>query len=208
MTSFNSPLDAFLYWEAKTPDRIFLKQPVDSKLYTYTFKQAGDEVRKMASSIKAYNFPRRSHVALLSKNCAHWMMSDLAIMMSDHVSIPIYPTLNAESINQILVHSESKVIIIGKLDDFQSQKSGIPDIHRISIGLYDQNEGELWEDIVESQEVLQKEPNITQEDLHTIIYTSGTTGTPKGVMHTVGNFMKSTSAIKSMINLSQTPRFF
>jgi long-subunit acyl-CoA synthetase (AMP-forming) len=38
-------------------------------------------------------------------------MADLAIMMSGHI-IPIYPSLNASSINQILVHSESRAIII------------------------------------------------------------------------------------------------
>jgi long-chain acyl-CoA synthetase len=60
-------------------------------------------------------------------------MADLAIMMSGHISIPIYPSLNASSINQILVHSES--IIILKLDSLESQQSGIPDIHKICVGL-------------------------------------------------------------------------
>jgi long-chain acyl-CoA synthetase len=61
-------------------------------------------------------------------------MADLAIMMSGHISIPIYPSLNASSINQILVHSESRAIIIGKLDSLESQQSGIPDIHKICVG--------------------------------------------------------------------------
>lgn len=208
MTSFNSPLEAFLYWERKSPNQIFLKQPVNSEIYTYTFKEAGEEVRKIAAAIKGYDLPRRSHIALLSKNCAHWIMSDLAIMMSDHVSIPIYPTLNAASISQILLHSESKAIIIGKLDDFQSQKNGIPEMHRISIGLYDQHEGEQWEDLVQSQKPLEQQPRVVKDDLHTIIYTSGTTGVPKGVMHTVGNFMESTYAIRSVIKLPKMPRFF
>lgn len=208
MISFNSPLEAFLHWEAKTPDRIFLKQPVNSKLHTYTFKQAGVEVRKIANAIKDYKIPRRSHIALLSKNCAHWIMSDLAIMMSNNVSIPIYPTLNETSINQILVHSNSKVIIIGKLDDFNSQKPGIPDMYKISVGLYGENEGELWEDIIESQEPLQNIPNISRNDMHTIIYTSGTTGAPKGVMHTIGNFMESTSVMMSIMDLKEDSRFF
>ena len=135
MSKIETPLDAFLKWERQTPNQIFLRQPINGKQITYTFQESGNEVRKMASYIHSLKLPRRSHIALLSKNCAHWLLSDLAIMMSDHVSIPIYPTLEDKSINQILVHSESKAIIIGKLDDFKSQKTGITDIHKISIGL-------------------------------------------------------------------------
>ena len=208
MTSFNSPLEAFLYWEAKLPDRIFLTQPANSKLYTYTFKEVGDEVRAMASKLKSYNLPRRSHIALFSKNCAHWIMSDLAIAMSDNVSVPLYPTLNATSINQILVHSDSKAIIIGKLDDYESQKSGVPDIHKISIGLYGENEGELWEDILETQVSVIETPHVNENDLHTIIYTSGTTGNPKGVMHTLRNFMISADTFTEALKFPENMEMF
>ncbi|RKE94959.1 AMP-binding protein [Ichthyenterobacterium magnum] len=208
MEKFNSPLDAFLYWEIETPNRIFLKQPIDGKTITYTFKEAGEEARKIASALKNYKLPEKSHIALLSKNCAHWIMSDLAIMMSGHVSTPIYPTLNAASVNQILEHSGSKAIIIGKLDDFESQKPGIPDIPKISIGLYGQTEGELWEDITLNKTPIKELPKPNPDDLHTIIYTSGTTGTPKGVMHTVGNFIVSVNKITTITSLPKQPRLF
>ena len=208
MNSFNSPLEAFLHWEATTPNRVFLNQPVNGKIIPYTFARAGEEARKVASKIKNYKLPKRSHVALISNNCAHWIMSDLAIMMADCVSIPIYPSLNAEGINQVLVHSEAKAIIIGKLDNFVKQKPGIPDIYRISVGLYGNNEGDLWEDIVLNEEKLEQVHIQKPNDLHTIIYTSGTTGNPKGVMHSVHNF---NFAINTAIEAFAVPihsRFF
>ena len=83
MTAFNSPLEAFMHWENETPNRIFLKQPINGKLVTYTFKEAKDAICKIASKLKSYNLPERSHIAILSKNCAHWIMSDLAIMVAN-----------------------------------------------------------------------------------------------------------------------------
>ena len=197
MLNFNSPLEAFMHWEKTTPNHIFLNQPIDRKNITYTFKQVGSEARKIAAELKSLNLPERSHIALLSKNCAHWTMSDIAIMMAGHVSIPIYPTLNEESVNQILTHSESKAIIVGKLDNFNSQEKGIPNIPILSIGLYGHSKGRQWETILEEKEGLNDKDILfpSFEDLHTIIYTSGTTGTPKGVMHSVGNFMNSTSVL-------------
>jgi len=205
MSTFNSPLEAFLYWEANTPKRIFLNQPILGKIHSYSFARAGEESRKIASYLKSLNLPEKSHIALLSNNCAHWIMSDIAIMMAGYVSIPIYPSLNAEGINQVLVHSESKAIIIGKLDKFESQKPGIPDIHKISIDLYGNDEGALWEDIVLKEEKLEQVNIQKPDDLHTIIYTSGTTGSPKGVMHSVQNF---TVPITTAIEMFEIPNHY
>jgi long-chain acyl-CoA synthetase len=208
MQNFNSPLEAFQYWEKQTPNAVFLKQPLNGKIFNYTFARAGEESRKIANAIHNFNLPERSHVALLSKNCAHWHMADLAIMMSGHVSIPIYPSLNADSINQILVHSNSKAIIIGKLDDLKSQQSGIPDIHKICVGLYGDDEGTLWEDIISDGQEITNVYVQKADDLHTIIYTSGTTGEPKGVMHTVNNFMESVKALRLKAPLEDHSKLF
>lgn len=208
MLDFNSPLEAFLYWEAKCPNQVFLKQPLDEKVLTYTFVEAGDEARRIAFALKSYNLSERSHVALLSKNCAHWVIADLAIMMAGYVSIPIYPTLTDDSIKQILVHSESQAIIVGKLDDFESQKSGIPKIPVISVGLYGENEGDIWEDLVQKNDELQDLFIPKHDDLHTIIYTSGTTGDPKGVMHSVNNFMVSSRTLLKTFDLPDNLRLF
>ncbi|MFT5070559.1 MAG: long-chain acyl-CoA synthetase [Chitinophagales bacterium] len=208
MIKLQTPLEAFLKWEKQTPNLIFLKQPLDGKQVTYTFEEAGQEARKLASYLASLNLAKRSHIALLSKNCAHWIISDLAIMMADHVSIPIYPTLNAASMNQVLVHSEAQVIIIGKLDNFESQRSGIPNIHRIGIGLFGIQEGKLWEDIVKEEKPLMDMPNPDLDELHTIIYTSGTTGNPKGVMHSIGNFAGSVNEFTKKIELDDHPKLF
>lgn len=208
MQKFNSPLEAFLYWESNTPDYIFFNQPLANKTITYTYKEAGLEARKIASALKEMGFISGDHIALMSKNCAHWIMSDLAIMMADCISIPVYPTLNAETIKLILDHSESKGILIGKLDNYESQKLGIPDIPKISVSLYGVNDGMIWEDLLEKSVPMEEMPLKKSEDLHTIIYTSGTTGRPKGVMHTVGNFMESTHVFPNLFKISEHLRMF
>ena len=208
MPDFQSPIEAFLYWEAKAPQNVFLKQPINGTIKTHTYAQAGIEARKIASALLAYGLPEKSHVALLSKNCSHWVIADIAIMMAGFVSIPIYPTLNDKSIKQILEHSESKAIIVGKLDDFNCQKSGIPNIPIISVELYGGSDGDNWEKLIETHQPLQDVNIPKRDDLHTIIYTSGTTGNPKGVMHTVNNFAVSSNTFKKVMKLPQHVRLF
>ncbi|MDL5511646.1 AMP-binding protein [Arenibacter sp. M-2] len=208
MNNFNSSIEAFLYWEKKTPLNPFLIQNFENHQKTLSYSDAGIEMRKLASYLSKLGLPEKSHIALLSKNCPHWMMADLAISMAGFISIPIYPTLTSEGIDLILTHSESKAIIVGKLDDFASQEQGIPDIPIITVKTFGGNTGNLWEDIMQQEEELLDLYLPKNNDLRTIIYTSGTTGQPKGVMHSSGNFSKSSSTFIRVLKLPKNPKFF
>ncbi len=208
MIKFDSPLAAFLHWEKEVPDAIFLRQHINGKLKTYTFQQSGDEARRIANYLLTYNLPPQSKIAILSKNCAHWILADIAIMMAGYISIPIYASSQAETIQYILEHSEAKAIIIGKLDGYTSQKPGIANIPKISVALYGINDGTIWENTVSQQEPLQQCAAQNPKNLITIIYTSGTTGKPKGVMHTIGNFANASNTFIENLSLPKHPVFF
>lgn len=188
MSEFNTPLEAFQYWLNEDPDAVFLRQPVNRNFIEYTRKEAYHQASCIAASLQQMGLKHGDHVALLSKNCAHWFMADLAIMLGGFISIPIYPTLDADSINEILVHSESKAIILGKLDNYESQKPGIPAIPRIGVDLYPVAEEYTWEEIIKNDYPSFTPATQNPDDLITIMYTSGTTGNPKGVMHKVSSF--------------------
>ena len=126
MKEFKTMVENFYHWEANTPNNIYLSQPVGDEYIDFTFKETGNQARRMASALKAMNLPEKSHIGIVSKNCAHWIISDLAITMAGHVSVPFYATLVAEQLNQVLVHSECKVLFVGKLDNWKSMKDGVP----------------------------------------------------------------------------------
>ena len=94
---FKTPLEAFLFWEKETPERVFLNQPINGEILQYTYKQAGEKARRIASGLQDLGLPEYSHVVLLSKNCTHWHISDLAIMMAGYVSIPILSHFSCKS---------------------------------------------------------------------------------------------------------------
>lgn len=205
----NSPLEYFLHWEKTTPHSVFLRQPYSDQWKTWTWLQAGDEIRRVAAYLRHLDLPPHSHVALLSKNCAHWIMADLAIMMTGHVSVPLYPTLSAESIHQILEHSESKVIIIGKLDAFHLQAPGIPaSVRKVGISAYHVDASDTWENILSKYEPIKIPVVPKPDDLMTIVYTSGTTGKPKGVMHVFKSFDATIKVANEIVNFPKNPRLF
>jgi long-chain acyl-CoA synthetase len=204
-----SPLESFLQWEKMIPNEILFRQPINGQWKTWTWAQAGNEIRRIASGLKSLDLPEQSHIAILSKNCAQWIMSDLAIMMCGYISIPIYPTLSAHSIEPILIHSETKAIILGKLDDYAGQKEGIPaNIIKIGIEMYGLHEPYTLERFIDEQQPLTDLHHWQQSDLLTIIYTSGTTGMAKGVMHGVEAFYETLHNVIPFVRLGERPVLF
>ena len=186
-------LQRLYHWEKTTPDRVALTQPLGGgAVRNYTWRELIDQTRRMAAHLKSLGLPAGSRIAMLSKNTAQWLMADWSIWMAGHVSVPLYPTLAAGTIRQILEHSESALLFVGKLDGWEGMKPGIPaGLPCIALPLAPADAAKAyssWDDIVAKTEPLKGDIVRPADELGTIMYTSGTTGAPKGVMHSFGTF--------------------
>ena len=124
-------------WEKEAPTRVALTQPMgDGSVRDFTWSELAGEVRRMAGHLQSIGIQPGDKVAILSKNCAWWLMSDLAIWMAGGVSVPLYPTLAPDTIAHILKHSEARACFIGKLDGWEAMAPGVPaDLPCISYAL-------------------------------------------------------------------------
>ncbi len=200
-------LEHVYHWERTRADRVFLTQPLGGgAVRDLTWRQAVGEARRMAAHLRSA-LPPGSQIALLGKNSAHWLLADLAIWMAGHVSVPLYPTMAAETARQILEHSEARLLFVGKLDSWDALAGAIPPaLPRIALPLAPAIDAPRWDDLVAATAPIADDPVRSADDLATIVYTSGSTGTPKGVMVTFGAIAESCLGMDQAYGLSPEDR--
>ena len=186
------PHEKLLQWAKDRPNEIYLSQPIDREIKEFTYFEVVDQAQRLVTALQGLGLEPRDKVALLSKNCAEWFICDLALMLGNYVSVPIFPTAGSDTIEHCLTHSESKAVIVGKLDDKQATIEVLaahPDI--ISISLPYQNVPickQEYSILVESHEANTDIPEHHNDTLMSLVYTSGTSGLPKGAMLNYGGF--------------------
>jgi long-chain acyl-CoA synthetase len=156
-------------------------------------------------------------VAILAGNCVEWAIADYAILHCGAVTVPVYPTLQAAGVQQILkdcgataafVADTEQLVKLGSLDD-------MPQLHKAMVfhtnvdettsggrAVYSMSEFENRGVAAYDADAFERTWRAVQpEDLATLIYTSGTTGVPKGVMLTHDNIVSNLLAILTRMQL-------
>lgn len=184
-------LHAFYYWERVKPQAVYMRQPYGNRWHPITWREAGDQARRIATALKALGVQKGSLVGLISRNCYHWILADLAISMTGAVSVPFFPNLSSSDLRTVLEKSEVTHLFVGKLDVgyWEKVRDVIPDHIQIIRfpqypGCSEVREGKSWGELLSQYSPLQEPYLPALDDLWTILYTSGTTGIPKGVMLT------------------------
>lgn len=190
-------LDHVLEHAERTPGRVYLTQPTgNGQVVDYTWAQVLDQSRRMAVHLRSHGFEPGARVAMLSKNCAHFIMAELAIWMAGYTTVAIFPTETAETVGYVLGHSGASLLFVGKLDTWPQQQAGVPHgLPCIALPLAPKTGFETWDAIVARTAPIAGRPERRPDDLAMILYTSGSTGTPKGVMTSFEGFTRAGEGI-------------
>jgi long-chain acyl-CoA synthetase len=185
----------FLERVAKSPQREAFRYPEGDGWKSVTWKQAGDDVSRVAAGLLSLGIQSEQRVGIVAGTRYEWILADLAIMCAGAATTTVYPSTNEEDTAYILSDSECQVVFAE--DDTQiakltARRSELPHVHKVVtfdgatdgdwvIGLADLEKlGDAY--LAEHLGVIEATAKgITGGQLATLIYTSGTTGRPKGV---------------------------
>ena len=199
----NTIIDLFEKAVADHGDAPFMYEKLGSEFEPTSFNQLRDIVYDFGAGLYQLGFRSKDNVALLSEGRNLWIASELALLYTGAVSVPL--SVKLEESNDLMFrlrHAACVAIIVSgqQLPKIRSIRSQLPDLKWLILldRVDDLRENELYyEDLMEQGRVWLKDhkeeflaigQSIQNDDLATITYTSGTTADPKGVCLTHRNY--------------------
>ncbi|WP_305815272.1 AMP-binding protein [Photobacterium leiognathi] len=201
-----------LKWAEERLSDIYLRQIINRQFVDYTYAEVADKALHLVSAFRPLGIQPGERIALISKNCAEWFISDLAMMLGNYISVPIFPTAGADTVEHCVTHSDSKLIIIGKLDSLDAINrvtNKLSHIPTISLSYPGTPQGQYtFSQLINEHQPSEERPTRNDDELMSIVYTSGTSGLPKGAMLTYGSFAWASHQITQHIGLGESGRLF
>jgi long-chain acyl-CoA synthetase len=175
-----------------------------------TYTELGRRVYAFARALHELGVRKGDRVAILAENCPEWAITDWATLCLGAITVPIYPTLTAPQVSEILRDSEPKVLVVS---DKKQRRKACEAVE--GTGLNPQMiciEPDSGSETPSFEQMLNQPGALTEselralvdasqpDDIITFIYTSGTTGEPKGAMLTHRNLISNIEAVLELID--------
>jgi len=197
---FNNLLDLYFYQAKKQKSQnSFLEWLNPKNKVKFTWGEASLNIYKLAKTIKE-NIKDGDRCLLISENRPEWLISDIAIMLANGITVPAYTTYTEKDYQYLIEDCEPSLIIISnnmllaKLKNIISKKSFIKKIITLDeIQNVDYKNKYINFNLIVNKKLKESDKienlGLKRNSPACIIYTSGTGGNPKGVILSHGGIL-------------------
>jgi len=197
----------------------YLWEKNSDKYEPLSYQDLHKDVKHLAAGLYALEIDKGDRIGLLSEGRNAWVLSELGILFTGAVNVPLSVKLDAQNeLKFRLIHSESRFVIVSKnhLEKIRLIKDQIETLEKVIVIDDDAdligdevylsdiiNLGSILAD--EDQEKLNKiQQEIQADDNANISYTSGTTADPKGIILTHNNYTSNVIQSSSLMHIPET----
>ena len=213
----NLPELFYQQYKKQNEKSIFLQSLKEPKK-KYSWQDVYIKITKLSEEISKY-IEKGDRCLLISENRPEWMISDLAIMLSEGTTVPAYTTYLERDYEFIIDDCTPTIIIVSDKVQYEKIKNIIPKRNFIKkIIIFDSINNLDTKFIICINKIFNKESynkelffdlKTQRKDIACIIYTSGTQGSPKGVMLSHGGIINNCESAYNLLKkfISDRPKF-
>ncbi|MDD2279783.1 MAG: AMP-binding protein [Bacteroidales bacterium] len=201
---------------SKYSENPYLWEKVDDKFTSVSYKETKNEVYRLAAGLLSLGAKQNDTIALLSEGRKLWVISELAILYTGAINVPLSIKLESTDLLFRLVHSDTNIVMVSgnqahKIRAIKDQLTQVKTyIFLDEQENYAANEMHISSVFALGDKMLIDNPNILFESIKdigpnhyaTISYTSGTTADPKGVVLSHRNY---TANVEQALTLMDIP---
>ena len=197
------------HWANVQPETIWMRDLFEGGATDYTWGAAVAEIDRVAAWLEA-EFAHGQHMALLSRNRAHWIMADMSIIHSGNVTVPLFTTHAQATAEYILEFTDTQVLFLGETENWESVKAVLPKGCLIITlpGTDCDLPHTKWEQLVTTAPNESPAYSPHADDTVSLVFTSGTTGLPKGVIQTHATNLIPMRRCQYLFTQREQPRWF
>ncbi len=174
---------------------------------TYSSRDLREYSDLVSYGLMAKGITKGDKIAIISNNRPEWNFTDMGILQTGAVDVPIYPTISEHDLKFILEDAGAKMVFVsseelfGKINRIVREMDSKPEVftfNRVSGANH-------WSELLETGRnnrdengLSERRDRILSGELATLLYTSGTTGNPKGVMLSHNNLVSNFIAVEKL----------
>jgi len=197
------------HWASTQPEKIWMRDLHETGADEYRWGETVAEIDRAASWLEA-EFGEGQRMALLSRNRAHWIMADMAVIHSGNVTVPLFTTHATATAEYILEFTETKVLFLGQTENWEGVKTVLPaDCLLVTLpGVECELPHKTWAELISAAPADAPDYQPHGDDIVSLVFTSGTTGLPKGVIQTHATNLVPMRRCQELFTQQDQPRFF
>jgi long-subunit acyl-CoA synthetase (AMP-forming) len=176
------------------------------------WEQFYESILNIAWNLQKAGFQKGDKMVLFSRNCLKMLQTELAVMASGGIAVPVFSGFNEETTGLLITHSDAKFLAVGGSQQLQNTD---PDLPLEKIWIFDNIKDSRFENLFSFDTLLLHRDDAefrlavdaSPDEICLNMYTSGTMSLPKCVQLSHKNILSQQAAVSAIWDLSTKDRF-